>query len=127
MRTPHDVNTTSNWPSSTSGSDSTSLWMKVARAERPTSSARARACAIASPEKSAPVTTAPILAQLSVSRPKWHCRCSRDVPSWMSGPSSSRSMFVSELRPLLKPSTSYRSDSTCTPTRSSQLARFAFR
>ena len=47
-----------------------SLWMKVAREERPTSSASARAVLIPSPEKSAPVTTAPSRAQLSVSSPK---------------------------------------------------------
>ena len=127
MSAPQEVNTTSKEPDSLSGRLSTSLCTKVARAERPTSSASARAVLIPSPEKSTPVTTAPRRAQLSVSRPKWHCRCSSVVPSPTSGPSSPSSMALSEVLPALNPATSYSSEPTWSPTASSQLARFALR
>ena len=55
-------------------------------------------------EKSSPVTRAPSRAHDSVSRPKWHWRCTRSRPS--TGPSSSISKRRRPLRPALNPSTS---------------------
>ena len=42
---------------------------------------RSAAASIAGAEKSSPVTCAPSRAHDSVSRPKWHCRCTSDEPA----------------------------------------------
>ena len=81
MRTPHDVNTTSNWPvQHVRQARDVALHERGARREADFVGQGARLRDRLA-EKSAPVTTAPMRAQLSVSRPKWHCRCSSDVPS----------------------------------------------
>ena len=96
MSAPQEVKTTSKEPDSLSGRLSTSLCTNVARLARPTSRPARAPSLIPSPEKSTPVTTAPRRAQLRVSRPKWHCRCSSVVPSPTSGPSSPSSISLSE-------------------------------
>lgn len=77
------VKATSHLPVSLSGRLSISLWVKAT-----------------------PVTTAPRRAQLSVSRPKWHCRRRSVVPFRTCGPSSASSSGHSDVPPALKPSTS---------------------
>ena len=73
------------------------------RAFSPNSSFKPRARSIAAPEKSTPVARAPSRAQDIVSMPKWHCKCSRDLPA--TGPISSRSIRLMVIRPALKLST----------------------
>ena len=60
---------------------------------RPSSLASSRAASIAGAEKSRPTTSAPRCASVSVSMPKWHCRCSTRKPA--TGPSSASSMALS--------------------------------
>ncbi|MCZ7685250.1 MAG: hypothetical protein M5U28_43340 [Sandaracinaceae bacterium] len=75
--------------------------------KRASSSARRaseRASSIATGEKSTPVTRAPRRAQLSVSIPKWHCRCTSDLS--LTSPSSPVSIGSSAHLPARKLSTS---------------------
>ena len=77
-------------------------WMK--RTSMPNSAFNPRAISIAFPEKSTPVALAPSRAHDIVSMPKWHCRCSNDLPD--TSPSASSSIELREMRPALKPATS---------------------
>ncbi len=93
---PQEANTTSN-PVRSAGGLSTSDCTKLPGT--PVSAESARAAATASPEKSSPVTSAPIRASDNVSSPKWHCRCSS---FWaFTSPIPSRTMGSRMLLPAL--------------------------
>src|SRR5271168_51996 len=72
-----------------------------------------RASPIALSEKSTPVTFAPSRAHDIVSSPKWHCRCSSDLPR--TSPTSRSSIGLRRFSPALNSASRYPRDAAWIP------------